>query len=26
MGANLLFNERVQTRVLQVVGRCSPQD
>jgi len=23
MGANLLFNERVQTRVLQVVGRCT---
>jgi len=24
MGANLLFNERVQTRVLQAVGRCTP--
>ncbi|MBT2773425.1 DEAD/DEAH box helicase family protein [Halomonas sp. ISL-60] len=23
MGANLLFNERVQTRVLQAVGRCT---
>ena len=23
MGANLLFNERIQTRVLQAVGRCS---
>jgi hypothetical protein len=23
MGANLLFNERVQTRVLQAIGRCT---
>src|SRR6185369_1899717 len=23
MGASLLFNERVQTRVLQAVGRCT---
>jgi Rad3-related DNA helicase len=23
MGANLLFNERIQTRVLQAVGRCT---
>ncbi len=28
MGANVLFNERIQTRVLQAVGRCtrSPED
>src|SRR5262249_36249722 len=23
MGANLLFNERIQTRVLQAIGRCT---